>query len=199
MSRKSMSSTAVGTIGIDLGKNSFHLVGLDQRGAIVLQLKCSRAQLERRLANVAAEDRPLFFGRRRKRRRGLRGKQRLRRPGGFRARIRCHAGIPPLAGLAHDEEPRGSGGEAGRGRRMGQKETAMNGKNRIMIYGLKTDGTYVVEFKTAAGEALAISIPRTETAVIRHFQGRMPHGLFVPDVSVRTFGAPIEFFLRRAV
>jgi transposase len=42
----------VGTIGIDLGKNSFHLVGLDQRGAIVLQLKCSRAQLERRLANI---------------------------------------------------------------------------------------------------------------------------------------------------
>jgi hypothetical protein len=35
-----------------LGKNSFHLVGLDQRGAIVLQLKCSRAQLERRLANI---------------------------------------------------------------------------------------------------------------------------------------------------
>jgi hypothetical protein len=50
---------------------------------------------------------------------------------------------------------------------MGQKETAMNGKNRIMIYGPKTDGTYVVEFKTAAGEVLAISIPRTETAVIR--------------------------------
>src|SRR5262249_23394994 len=45
-------STAVSTIGIDLGKNSFHLVGLDQRGAIVLQLKCSRAQLERRLTNI---------------------------------------------------------------------------------------------------------------------------------------------------
>jgi transposase len=47
MSYKSASST-VSTIGIDLGKNSFHLVGLDQRGAIGLQLKCSRAQLERR-------------------------------------------------------------------------------------------------------------------------------------------------------
>jgi hypothetical protein len=57
---------------------------------------------------------------------------------------------------------------------MGQKETAMNGKNQIMIYGPKADGTYIVEFKTAAGEALAISIPRTETAVIRHFQERMP-------------------------
>jgi hypothetical protein len=56
------------------------------------------------------------------------------------------------------------------------------GKNRIMIYGPKEDGTYVVEFKTAAGEAMAISIPRTEAAVIRHFQERMPYGLFVPEV-----------------
>jgi hypothetical protein len=52
-----------------------------------------------------------------------------------------------------------------------------------MIYGPKTDGTYVVEFKTAASEALAISIPRTETAVIRHSQERMPSGLFVRDVN----------------
>jgi hypothetical protein len=57
------------------------------------------------------------------------------------------------------------------------------GKNRIMIYGPKSDGTYVVEFKTAAGETLAISIPRTETAVIRHFQERMPYGLFVPKAT----------------
>ena len=56
------------------------------------------------------------------------------------------------------------------------------GKNRIMIYGPKEDGTYVVEFKTAAGQAMAISIPRTEAAVVRHFQERMPHGLFVPEV-----------------
>jgi hypothetical protein len=34
------------------------------------------------------------------------------------------------------------------------------GKNRIMIFGPKADGTYVIEFRTAAGEALAISIPR---------------------------------------
>jgi hypothetical protein len=40
--------------------------------------------------------------------------------------------------------------------------------NRIMIYGPKDDGTYVVEFRTAAGEALAISIPRNEAGVIRH-------------------------------
>jgi hypothetical protein len=49
---------------------------------------------------------------------------------------------------------------------------------RIMIYDPKDDGTYVVEVKTAAGEATAISIPRTEAAVIRHFQERMPYGLF---------------------
>ena len=34
MSHKSAPPT-VSTIGIDLGKNSFHLVDLDQRGAIV--------------------------------------------------------------------------------------------------------------------------------------------------------------------
>ena len=45
-----------------------------------------------------------------------------------------------------------------------------------------TRGTYVIEFRTAAGESLAISIPGTEAAVIRHFQERMPYGLFVPDV-----------------
>jgi hypothetical protein len=54
--------------------------------------------------------------------------------------------------------------------------------NRVMIYGPKTDGTYLVEFRTAAGESLAISIPRGETAVLQHFQERMPSGLFVPDV-----------------
>jgi transposase len=42
----------IATIGIDLGKNTFHLVGLDRRGAIILQVKLSRGQIERRLANV---------------------------------------------------------------------------------------------------------------------------------------------------
>jgi hypothetical protein len=35
---------------------------------------------------------------------------------------------------------------------MGQKETAVTGKNRIMIYGPGNDGTYIVEFRTDAGE-----------------------------------------------
>ena len=51
-----------------------------------------------------------------------------------------------------------------------------------MIYGPKSDGTYVVEFKTSDGEALAISVPVGETRVLKHFQERMPYGQFVPDV-----------------
>jgi hypothetical protein len=58
----------------------------------------------------------------------------------------------------------------------------VNGKNRIMIYGPKSDGTHIVEFKTADSQALAISVPRGETAVLKHFQERMPYGLFVPEV-----------------
>jgi transposase len=42
----------IATIGSTSGKNTFHLVGLDKRGAIVLQQKVSRGQLERRLANI---------------------------------------------------------------------------------------------------------------------------------------------------
>jgi len=30
-------NTAIAVIGIDIGKNSFHVVGLDKRGAIVLR------------------------------------------------------------------------------------------------------------------------------------------------------------------
>jgi transposase len=41
----------ISTIGMD-GKNTFHLVGLDKRGAIVLQQKVTRHQLGRRLSNI---------------------------------------------------------------------------------------------------------------------------------------------------
>src|SRR5262249_36549391 len=43
---------AVATTGIDIGKNTFHLVGLDRNGAIVLSQKLSRRQVEARLANM---------------------------------------------------------------------------------------------------------------------------------------------------
>ncbi|SIO54088.1 hypothetical protein SAMN05443247_07694 [Bradyrhizobium erythrophlei] len=45
-------SSAIAVIGIDIGKNSFHIVGHDQRGAIVLRQKWSRGQVEARLANL---------------------------------------------------------------------------------------------------------------------------------------------------
>jgi len=41
--------TAVSVVGIDIGKNSFHVVGLDRRGSIVLRQKWSRGQVELRL------------------------------------------------------------------------------------------------------------------------------------------------------
>jgi transposase len=52
MSEKHNSVIAV--IGIDIGKNSFHVVGLDGRGAIALRQKWSRGQVETRLANMPA-------------------------------------------------------------------------------------------------------------------------------------------------
>ena len=45
-------NSAVAVIGIDIGKNSFHVVGLDNRGAIVLRQKWTRGQIEARLANM---------------------------------------------------------------------------------------------------------------------------------------------------
>src|SRR6201988_4538001 len=45
-------SAAVAVIGIDIGKNSFRIVGLDGRGAIVLRQKWSRGQVEARLVNI---------------------------------------------------------------------------------------------------------------------------------------------------
>ena len=52
MSQQS-NNCAIAVIGIDIGKNSFHVVGHDQRGAIVLRQKWSRGQVEARLANLS--------------------------------------------------------------------------------------------------------------------------------------------------
>src|SRR6201984_40864 len=43
------------TIGIDLGKTVFHLVGLNQRGEVVVRKKFSRTQLLRFTANIHVE------------------------------------------------------------------------------------------------------------------------------------------------
>jgi len=45
-------NAAIAVIGIDIGKNSFHVVGLDARGAIVLRQRWSRSQVEARFANI---------------------------------------------------------------------------------------------------------------------------------------------------
>ena len=34
--------TAIAVVGIDIGKDSFHIVGLDDRGATVLRQKCTQ-------------------------------------------------------------------------------------------------------------------------------------------------------------
>jgi transposase len=45
-------NAAIAVIGIDIGKNSFHIVGHDERGAIVLRQKWSRSQVESRFADM---------------------------------------------------------------------------------------------------------------------------------------------------
>ena len=52
MPPKTTSLEACRTIGIDIGKNTFHLIGLDTMGAIVLRQKLSRNQVDIRLANM---------------------------------------------------------------------------------------------------------------------------------------------------
>src|SRR5205809_8084916 len=43
---------AVTAIGIDMGKNTLHMIGVDTRGAIVLREKVSRGRIALRLANL---------------------------------------------------------------------------------------------------------------------------------------------------
>ena len=45
-------NSGIAVIGIDIGKNSFHIIGHDERGTIVLRQKWSRHQLEGRFANL---------------------------------------------------------------------------------------------------------------------------------------------------
>ena len=46
-------AVVVSTIGIDTGKNTLHLVGLDDQGTIVLREKVARSRIRTRFANVA--------------------------------------------------------------------------------------------------------------------------------------------------
>ncbi len=51
MSRKT-DAVIARTIGIDTGKNTLHLIGLDEQGTIVLREKVARGRIRSRLANV---------------------------------------------------------------------------------------------------------------------------------------------------
>jgi transposase len=51
MSQKT-NAVVASTIGIDTGKNTLHLVGLDNQGTIVLREKLGRSRIRTRLANV---------------------------------------------------------------------------------------------------------------------------------------------------
>ena len=48
-----INAVSVRTIGIDMGKNTLHLIGLDQQGTIVLREKLARGRIGRRLANAS--------------------------------------------------------------------------------------------------------------------------------------------------
>jgi len=63
----------------------------------------------------------------------------------------------------------------------------MGEQDKISILGPREDGTYVVEFRTAAGERLAISVPETKATVLKHFQAATaePH-IPTPDGGVMT-------------
>ena len=49
---KTSNIAAIATLGIDIGKNSCHVIGLDERGAIVHRRKFTAGKLEARLANL---------------------------------------------------------------------------------------------------------------------------------------------------
>jgi hypothetical protein len=42
----------IATIGMDLGKRSFHLIGMDARGKVIMRQQLSRGRLERHMANL---------------------------------------------------------------------------------------------------------------------------------------------------
>jgi transposase len=50
MSEKVISEIAI--VGIDIGKTSFHVIGLDRRGAVLLRQRWTRGQVEARFANM---------------------------------------------------------------------------------------------------------------------------------------------------
>ena len=66
--------------------------------------------------------------------------------------------------------------------------TPMAQQDKISILGPRDDGTYVVEFRTAAGDRLSISVPNTKgAAVLKHFQAATAEAhIPIPDGGVVT-------------
>ena len=50
-------TTVIRAIGIDTGKNTLHMVGQDEKGAVILREKVSRGRITARPVNIA--DRPV--------------------------------------------------------------------------------------------------------------------------------------------
>jgi hypothetical protein len=63
--------------------------------------------------------------------------------------------------------------------------TTMSDHNKVTIFGPDDMGMMIVDFKTAKGQRLTISVPRGETAVLKRFQALMPYGLVVQDADWR--------------
>ena len=49
---KRTNAVSISAIGIDTGKNTLHMIGLDEKGAIVLREKIARHRIAARLVNV---------------------------------------------------------------------------------------------------------------------------------------------------
>ncbi len=59
------------------------------------------------------------------------------------------------------------------------------GEALIRIFGPDDNGRFTVEFRRPDGQALAIYIPDDRLAgdILRYFQGRIPYGLVVRDLT----------------
>jgi hypothetical protein len=65
---------------------------------------------------------------------------------------------------------------------MGQEETAVRGKNRIMIYGPKNGRHLHHRIQDGRGQVAGDFDPERRDGGAQVFPERMPYGLFVPDV-----------------
>ena len=95
-----------------------------------------------------------------------------------------------VCGLGPGDHHCGAGGlcvgerDAARKKKAPVKGLAQVKQDKITIHGPKNDGTYIVEFKTADGVALAFSVSKGGgTAVLEYFQDKIPYGLAVTEVA----------------